>query len=916
MRIARAAWIGVLALALAGGAPAPAAADDEVTIRAELDRETFHENEPFTLTITVEGPARGIGQPQLPDMEDFVVQGTSSSSSFQFINGRASSSKSFLYTMVPLRAGRLEIPGIVVGVKGEAYRTRPFRLDVRPSRATAGGQLPDPAGPGARPNAPPRGAPAGTVDEADSGDRNAFIRSWIDDERAYVGEQVTLHFALYRDPRVQFLSTPQYTPPDLTGFWSEPLGDEISGYRMVEGRNYAATELRTALFPSEAGELGIGVAQVRLTFRDRDDWGFFSFGRGRQRVLTTPPMALEVLPLPDAGRPADFQGTVATDLRLRAELEPGPYRVGQPATLTITLTGAGNPRAFGEPVLAVDEADFKHYEGDLQSRVSADADRIRVRKTFTRVLVPRREGTLTLPGVRYAWFDPEAGRYRTHATREIVMEVAPAAAEASQPVVFTDLRPDRVELLGRDIHHLKTAPLLAGDGGRLARAAGFQAALWLPWPLLLAAWLWRRRRERLAADVAGTRARGARRAASRRLKAAEAARRAGDFDAFCAELARALRGYLADRLDTAAAGLTADEIERRLTAAGAPEARRRETAGLLVDCDFARYAPGSEESTRMDALLERAAALLDALEGDLGRRRKRGGALTAVLPLALAAALALPAAARAQASPAAAGGSGSPSAAAGAPVAPAAAADARAQMVEAPASADRAGRMERAAALYEEGDVEGAARIWETLAAVGESDSHLWYNLGNAYYQLGDVGRAVLDYRRALRLSPRDREIRDNLELARSRAAGEVAAPEPGWWGRRWRQVRETLTGDELAAASLALLWIGTLLVLLGLFRRASWRRLRWPLIAVAALLPLLAAAAWRADWEDWSGREAVILAPRVAVQSGPGEGYVTLFEVHAGAEIKLVERRGAWALARLGADLEGWIPLASAERL
>lgn len=643
MRFTHAACIGILALALAGGAPAPASADDEVRIRAELDRETFHENEPFTLTITVEGPARGIGQPQLPDMDDFVVAGTSSSSSFQFINGQASASKSFLYTLVPLRAGRLEIPGIVVGVKGEAYRTRPFKLDVRPARAQTGGQAPAPATPGARPNAPPRGTPSTAADDADSGDRNAFIRSWTDAERAYVGEQVTLHFALYRDPRVQFLSTPQYTPPDLTGFWSEPLGDEISGYRMVEGNNYAATELRTALFPSEAGTLGIGAAQVRLTFRDRDDWGFFSFGRGRQRVLTTPPLSLEVLPLPETGRPGDFQGTVATDLQLRAELEPGPYRVGQPATLTITLTGAGNPRAFGMPVLAVDEADFKHYEGDLQSQVSAEADRIRVRKAFTRVLVPRREGTLTLPGVRYAWFDPEAGRYRTHTTRDIAMAVAPAATEASQPVVFTDLRPARVELLGRDIHHIKTAPLLAGDGGRLARAAGFQAALWLPWPLLLAAWLWQRRRERLAADVAGTRARGARRAASRRLKAAEAARQSGDFDAFCAELARGLRGYLADRLDTAAAGLTADEIERRLADAGAPEARRRETARLLADCDFARYAPGSETTTRMDALLERAHALVAALEGELGRQR-RGGALTAILPLALAAALALPAA--------------------------------------------------------------------------------------------------------------------------------------------------------------------------------------------------------------------------------------------------------------------------------
>ena len=72
-------------------------------------------------------------------------------------------------------------------------------------------------------------------------------------------------------------------------------------------------------------------------------------------------------------------------------------------------------------------------------------------------------------------------------------------------------------------------------------------------------------------------------------------------------------------------------------------------------------------------------------------------------------------------------------------------------------------RMEEGAARYEEGDFIAATAIWEELADAGVEDSHLWYNLGNAYFQQEEIGMAILSYRRALRLAPRDAEIRDNL---------------------------------------------------------------------------------------------------------------------------------------------------------
>ena len=871
------ASIALALTALCLGSAAQPRAEEAVSINAEIDSPVLYEGESFNLSISVEGPMRGIGTPEIPELSDFSLLGTSSSTNFSFINGRATSAKVFRYTLIPVRSGGLEIPEIPIKIKNETYRTKAIRVAVKPaqrSRSQGSGAGVQPA-----PNSPPTSEQSASEESADAGNRNVFIRSWTDKQKIYVGEQLTHHFGLFRNPQVRFLSTPQYTKPETTGFWAENLGDEISGYSTIDGQSYAATELRMALFPNEPGKLTIGPAAVRVRLRDQRRFELFTFDTGPEKHLRTPPIEVEVLPLPAAGRPADFRGTVAGDLRIQAKADGGPYEVGAPITVRIELSATGNPRAFAEPKLEPGD-DFKQYESDLQSETNIDQDRIRVRKIFSQVIVPRREGTLKLPGARYSWFDPKLGEYRSTSTEDFTFQVAPSRSEERQPVVFSDLNPERVEMLGRSIHHLKTVPLLAQDGKRFPRSRGFWTALGLPWPLLAGAWIWSRRRERLLSDEAGHRARGARRSASRHLKSASQARERGDFDGFCTDLAAGLRGYLADRMNSSAAGLTQDRVEEGLTALGASGPLSEKTLKLLSDCDYARYAPGSERATRMDALLDRAEECIRDLDGEIGRTTRRGP----ILPLgvlALGLVIASPAfVARAQET--------------------------------IPSEA----RMDEAAARYEKGDFIAATKIWEELAEAGVEDSHLWYNLGNAYFQQEELGLSILSYRRALRLAPRDTEIRDNLELARSRQQGGETEAEPGGPAKAWNWLCLQVSPGEFAAAGLGLLWVGAILSLLVILKKLSWRRARATLIPIFVLLPLVSIAAWLSEYQDWSGREAVLLAPLVEVQSGPGEDYITLFEIHEGAEFRLEETRGAWIRISLGKDLGGWIPLAAAGTL
>ncbi len=693
-----------------------------------------------------------------------------------------------------------------------------------------------------------------------------------------MGQQLVHHFALFRRPTVNFLGTPQYSRPDFTGFWAEALGDEISGYRKVQGQNYAVTELRQALFPSEPGALEIGAATVHLRLRDRSRFEFFSFDSGPEKVLRTKPLSVEVLPLPTEGKPDDFSGTVAAKLRLNLRVDAGPYEVGQPVTVTLILSGEGNPRTFAEPIFEAGD-DFKSYDSELQSKSSVDEQRIRVEKRFTRIVVPKRDGDLLLPAVTYNWFDPETEQYRSTTTREQQLTVAPSSSDELEPVVFSDFNPDRVEMLGQDIHHIKTDPPLARDGNRFPRSRSFWIFLLLPCPILLTAGIWQHRRDALRADAAGFRARGARKSAGRRLAAAEAARSAGEAAAFGAELSAALRGYLADRL-ALSSGFTDIDADRALESAGVGEALRERCLKLMNDFDHARYAPGSEQADRMDALLSRARQLFVDLDGETRAGRRPRGLLGGILPLLLGLMILT-----------GAGGLR--------------------------AAGDQELRMAEGSALYEAADFDAAAAVWESLTREGLEDSRLRYNLGNARFQQGEVGRAILNYRRALRLAPRDDELKDNLALARSRRAdGKAAQFGDGFLPAQWQRLRSLLSTGELALIGLILLWAGTLLLLLGILRLRPWPRLRWPLIILALLLPLVSIAAWTAEWQDWSGREAVLLAPAVSVSSGPGGDFITLFEIHEGAELRIKEERGAWVRVSLGDELEGWIPRGSFETL
>lgn len=223
----------------------------------------------------------------------------------------------------------------------------------------------------------------------------------------------------------------------------------------------------------------------------------------------------------------------------------------------------------------------------------------------------------------------------------------------------------------------------------------------------------------------------------------------------------------------------------------------------------------------------------------------------------------------------------------------------------------------RANKQYEAGDFSAAIDTYEQLINLGVANSTVYYNLGNAYFKNGDLGHAILNYRRAQLLSPRDDDIRANLALARSKTTDNIHSNSASLVSQLATSSEQWFTMNELAWGTLVI-WI----LLAALIIAISWwyhpvaqRILRYSATIVAILF--LASAAMFASRTITAQRQpaAIIVAEVVDVTSGPGEQYITEFTLHSGTEVIIKETRGKWVRLSLPGDqLQGWVPTGTVE--
>ncbi len=227
--------------------------------------------------------------------------------------------------------------------------------------------------------------------------------------------------------------------------------------------------------------------------------------------------------------------------------------------------------------------------------------------------------------------------------------------------------------------------------------------------------------------------------------------------------------------------------------------------------------------------------------------------------------------------------------------------------------------LEVANRLYTVGNYPQAIRLYEQIVEQGIRNPALYYNLGNAYFQIDDYGHAILNYQRAAELAPRDREIRANLILARNQSIDAFKDTPNGPLDSLSGLTSSWLSLDENAVSVLAI-WFA-LTTLLFIYRQLKHVSLRQSLklIILVLLLILLTSSASLGSriYLEQTHSDGIITAPVITVSSDPDIAFGSNIQLHQGTQVELLDTLGDWVRISLpGNIVQGWIPLDSVEAI
>lgn len=563
-----------LALATALALTFAASAQEKLVVTGP-DPATIRLGDIARVTIAIEGREADPRSPKLPEVAGLRMQltGPSRSSEMYFAGGQMTErvAVQFLLTLQPTQEGTFTIPPFAIWTGTREQQTKELRLDVRKDLR---------------------------------GDDLAWLDVKVEPQRVYVHEPIRVHvdFGIQAGLRVvqgRLQNGQPYTDAEVQAPWllefpgGEPIelprpdGDlcivvlqnnAVIAQREVNhargGERWTHYSFDRAFLPTRVGKIELSAPMLRYQRLVREGQpDIFGGRRGQQAenfFVYGKPIALEVLPIPEAGRPTPYYGAVGR-FTIDAALDKDTVRVGSSVKLTLTIRGQGNFEFLRLPTL--DDLPGFHKLG--QAEAARDADKVVVGYD----LAPLSTEVRAVPKIGWNWFDTTPGveKFVAATTPELPLHVMPLAnAESLAPLPEAATRaitPGVDDVF--DLPALTGAPVLRADPPTWQR----WTAVLGPWLLAFAGLSWVTRARRRAANPAAMRARAAARVCERALHAG-------------ADPLGAFADYLGDRLGLPGPALIAPDLRQRLAAAGLASELVDASAQLIERGTAARYGGG------------------------------------------------------------------------------------------------------------------------------------------------------------------------------------------------------------------------------------------------------------------------------------------------------------------------------------
>ncbi len=563
----------------------------------------------FSLTFRLsDGESAAPQAPQLEGCTLLYGPAMSTMQSTQIVNGRMSTSSSidFSFTYRADTPGTVKVPAVSVSCEGKTLRSNPVSFQILPSDQPTQGSQSQGGQPAPRVDDPSTQTP-GRVSANDLIVRVSFSKSSV-----YEQEPVVATIKVYTKYDISsFMPT---TQPAFEGFLCEEL--PVSYETTLEnynGQNYHTAVLkRLLLYPQKEGKLTVnsGKYDVTIVQYETVNMGFFRTQRPIERQVTTSSNAasLQVKALPQPA-PAGFNGAVGS-FTVSTTLEPELMRTNEASVYSYIVKGRGNIKYLAEPGVQFPAGiDAYTPKTDIDASITGGGTNMAGTFKTDYTIVPQEVGNFTIEGVPFVYFNPESGKYETVEVPDTPIKVL--RGNSAAPVQ------SQTEIEGSidDILHIK-----ASDSERQSHAISYvfrSPAYWIAYAAivlaLIAVVIIYRRHIRLRADVSGQRLAKAGRVATKRLREARAAMNAHRNDDFYAALAKALWGYLSDKLSISASQLTRENIEEKLTAYGLGHEDTAKVLDVLDQCEMARFTPQHSDA-EVAGLYDEAAAAIKNIE--------------------------------------------------------------------------------------------------------------------------------------------------------------------------------------------------------------------------------------------------------------------------------------------------------------
>jgi len=531
-----------------------------------------------------------------PSFEGFrVVGGPSQQVSQSWVNGRSSFNKSYSYFLLPTQKGAVVIRQASVEINGQIYKTNPVKINV-----TNAVELPK----------DPNNAPQISANDA------IHLVAEVSKANPYLNEPITVVYKLYFSYNIGITNQRELNKPKYNDFWSQNI--EIKQLVAEDGtfngeRCRVVVLKKVVLYPQKSGKLEIEPLSMDLDLQlptnRRDFFGRVQIVEDSKRV-SAGSKVINVRPLPEKGKPADFSGAVG---RFAFKVTPSKTNLknGESMDLKVAVSGTGNLKLFTLPKPIVPNS-VEMYDPVHSEKVNTPLAGMNGEISDSYTIIPQFKGRYPIKPMVFTYFDLGSGTYKTITSPEIMVNVldGPTAAEGAVAENHSGVSKMKVTA-GEQFQFIKLKTKVTSMHQKDFLGSGlFYSLLFAPFLIIPVIVMARKKKEAIDGDVAGNRIRLSNRLAKKYLS--EAKKQINNKELFYIALEKAMHNFLKAKLHIETSEMSKDKITEILLSKNAQLETVSAFINLTENCEFARYAPASSGAIQHD--FEKAVAIISELE--------------------------------------------------------------------------------------------------------------------------------------------------------------------------------------------------------------------------------------------------------------------------------------------------------------